>query len=199
MLGTTLWAYAEVHVWAQDAIDYLPNKPSYWIPGEGRWLHYWLFPLLKTIDGSIALFPNLLFVFLFAFIVARRYARDTAYALAFAALCTEASPWTHQLMWPSTTLPSTAMLMVAALTVRALPVGSFYVLFGSLFSGTLQHLYFVLPLLHLPLLAKTTLRENARTLAVRIVPAWVVGALTGYLVMLAVVYGYTQLTGGVIS
>ena len=150
------------------------HDPRSWITAEGRWLNYWLFPLLTRVDGSIALYLNLPCLFLFAYTAARRYIKDSAYALAFAGLCMEASPWVHHLTWPTTVLPA-SVLLAAALSVRALPIYVFYALFGSLFAGSLQHLYYLLPLLHLPLLDGTTFRSNFRTLAIRIVPAWIAG------------------------
>ena len=96
--------------------------------------------------------------------------------------------WIHQLAWPSITLPGTAMLAAAALSVRALPIYVFYALFGSLFGGSLQHLYYLLPLLHLPLLNGTTFVSNLRLLTTHIVPAWIVGGVIGHLVMLVIVY-----------
>lgn len=188
-MGATLWAYTWVHIWYFDAVDYINYpSPGRWIVYEGRWLNFLLFPLLKQIGGSIALYLNLLCLFLFAYTAARRYIEDSAYAIAFAALCLAASPWVHQLAWPSITLPGTAMLAAAALSVRALPIYIFYALFGSLFSGSLQHLYYLLPLLHLPLLKGITFISNFRMLTMHVVPAWIVGFLIGHLVMLVMVY-----------
>ena len=186
-----------VHIWYVDAVDYLNHRPFYWITHEGRWFSYLLFPLLKRLDGSITLYLNLLCLFAFAYTAARRYIGDSAYALAFASLCMVASPWVHQLTWPSTTLPATVMLVVAALSVRALPIYVFYALFGSLFVGSIQNLYYLLPLLHLPLLDGTTFVSNVRTLATRVVPSWIVGFLAGNCLMLAVVYCSTYLETGI--
>ena len=80
------------------------------------------------------------------------------------------------------------MLAAAALSVRALPIYVFYALFGSLFAGSLQHLYYLLPLLHLPLLKGITFISNFRMLTMHVVPAWIVGFLIGHLVMLIMVY-----------
>ena len=195
-LCATLQAYTWVHIWYKDAVDYINHDPRLWITAEGRWLNYWLFPLLARVDGSIALYLNLPCLFLFAYTAARRYIKDSAYALAFAGLCMEASPWVHHLTWPTTVLPASVLLAAAALSVRALPIYVFYALFGSLFAGSLQHLYYLLPLLHLPLLDGTTFRSNFRTLAIRIVPAWIAGGLAGSLLMLVMVYRYTFLETG---
>lgn len=193
ILLATLQEYAQVRIWFEDSYVYHEEAQSYDLTALGRWLNYLLFPVLKTLNGQAALFLNLSCLFAFAFIAARRYVGDSAYALAFAALCIQAPNLTHQLTWPLATLPATAILAVAAFTVRALPIYAFYALFGVLLVGTFQYFYYLLPLLHLPLLASSGLRAGFRSLTTRIVPAWVLGFLVGNLWMLAVVYAATLL------
>ena len=200
ILCTTLWAYAQVHIWYIDSVEYIQD-PKHWISTEGRWLNYLLFPVLKVLNGRIALFLDLFCLFLFAFIAARRYVGHGctggfAYPFAFAALCVEAPPLVHQLTWPLVILPAAALLSVAALVVRVLPLYAFYILFGTLLAGSIQHLYYLLPLLHLPLLNGSDPRTNIRVLTTRIVPAWAGGFVAGHLLLLAIVYGYTFLTTG---
>ena len=198
ILCPTLWAYAQIHIWYIDSVEYIQD-PKYWISTEGRWFNYLLFPVLKVLNGRIALFLNLFCLFLFAFIAARRYvdcSGGSAYSFAFAALCVEAPPLVHQLTWPFVMLPAAALLAMAALVVRALPIYVFYTLFGTLLAGSIQHLYFLLPLLHLPLLNGSDSRTNIRVLTTQIVPAWVGGFVAGYLLILAMLYGYTFLTTG---
>ena len=196
ILCMTLWAYTSVHIWYPDDTRYFAQPPTTWIVQEGRWLQYLLFPLFKQFEGRIALFSNLLFLLVFLFIAAQRYIVHSGYAFAFAALCISASPLAHQLMWPSTTLPSIALLGLAALVVRMLPVYIFYVVFGTLFIGCMSIFYYLLPLLHLSLLTKPTFLANLRTLTIRIAPAWMGGYVVGQLVMLTVVYAYTFIDTG---
>ena len=186
-LCATLRAYTWDHVLLLDG----DSRIFGWITREGRWLYYLLFPLLVRGDGSIVVYLNLLCFFLFAYTAAKRYIKDSAYAFAFAALSMEVSPLAHQLVWPYATLPAAVLLAAAALSVRSLPIYIFYALFGFLFSGTIQNLYFLLPLLHLPLLDGPTFLSNFRTLTKCVVPAWIMGFLVGQLAMLVVVYGYT--------
>ena len=127
-LGATLWGYTWVHIWYKDAVDYMIHRPYNWVAGEGRWINYLLFPILARVDGSLALYLNLPCLFLFAYIVSRRYIKDSAYSLAFAALCLQASPWVHHLTWPTTSLPASVMLAAAALSVRVFPIYAFYAL-----------------------------------------------------------------------
>ena len=199
VLCATLRAYTWDHALLLEDV----SRNRGWISAEGRWLYYLLFPLLIWGDGSfwgdgsIMVYLNLLCFFLFAYTVARRYIKDSAYAFAFAALCIEISPMAHQLIWPQATLPAAVLLVAAALSVQALPIYIFYGIFGFLFGGTIQNLYFLLPLLHLPLLDGPTFLSNFRTLTKRIVPAWIIGFLLGQLPILFAIYGYTFYKKGI--
>ena len=194
-LCVTLYFYGSVHVWYHDAATYLIH-PTHWIIAEGRWLNYILFPVLKELNGQLSLFLTLLLLFLFLFASALQYIKSVVYAFAFATLCIQAAPLVHQLVWPSSTLPSIVILAIAASTARMLPTYGFYVLFGALLVGSIQSFYYLLPLLHLPLLTGPTLLTNLRCLALRILLPWVVGFISGILLALIAVYVYTLLTTG---
>ena len=196
ILSATLLAFASIHIFYFDDISYSRQPAKDWIVEDGRWLAHFLFPLLKLVSGRIALFLNLLLLLLFLFLVARRYIGRSSYAFAFAALCISASPLSHQLLWPSMTLSAIVLLIVAASVVRMLPVYLFYVIFGLLFVGTVSNFYYLLPLVHLPLLAKSALLANFRTLTMQIVPAWICGFVVGQLVMIIAVYCYTFINTG---
>ena len=196
ILCATLLAFATVGVFYFDEINYIDLPPTKLIYKEGRWLVYILYHLLDLVGARIALFLSLLLLFLFLFLVARRYIGRSGYAFAFAALCLSASPLAQQLLWPSMTLLSIALLIVAVSVVRRVPVYIFYVIFGTLFAGSISNFYYLLPLAHLPLLTRSTLWDNFRILTMQIVPAWAGGFVVGQLVMVGVVYCYTTYTTG---
>ena len=106
-------------------------------------------------------------------------------------------PVTDQLaVWPVVSIPNTALLLAAALAVKRLPTWHFYAIFGVLFVGGISTYYFLLPLLHMSLLAHDSLRAGARSLVLRIFCPWIGGFLLGQLVMLAIVYFSTLLVLG---
>lgn len=202
----TLWGYTQPRVRAYDDIaglslwvDYTSSevaKGAFYLRAEGRWLHEVLLPLLEHINGTVAVFMNLVLLFLFVFIAAKRYTSDSWYSLAFAALCVQSLPVASQLDWPVLTLPSFLLLLTAAAIVRMLGVIPFYLIFGMLFSGGIFHLYFMLPLLHLPLLSQAGAMANFKTLLTRIVPPWAGGVLFGWGIVLAIVYLVTLIDSG---
>lgn len=193
MLCATLHAYSLVHVWAPDAAKYTFDRPPGWITHEGRWLNYFLYPLLKSLNAQYSLFLVIACLFVVLFIVAYRYRKNIAYAFAFSSLCIHALPLAHHLSWPSILLPAMVILLVATLAVDKLPIYAFYAIFGILSFGSIQFVYFLLPLLHLPRLTGRSFRVNFRILAYRILPAWAVGFLIGALATLVVVYVLTTI------
>ncbi len=206
ILLSTLWAYSQLYVWEMDAIPNLRTfaDPSTgkvstidtYLRAEGRWLHELLRPILGHVGGTVAVFVNLTLFFCFIFIAAKRYTSDVWHSFAFAALCVQSPPLAHHLLWPVITLPSFLFLFVAATTVRVLGTLPFYLIFGILFSGSFSHLYFMLPLLHLPLLSSTRATENFKTLSTRIAPPWISGFVLGWMVNMAIVYLWTLIDSG---
>ncbi len=207
ILCFTLWSYSQLGVWARDAIPHLrtwtgagPTGEIYtihiYLLAEGRWLHELLRPLLEHVDGTFAVFANLALFFFFVFVAAKRYASDVWYSFAFAALCVQSLPVAQQLAWPVVTLPSFFLLFAAAAVVSCTRVLPFYLIFGILFSGCIFHLYFMLPLLHLPLLSRSGYKANFKTLLTRIVPPWAGGAFLGWGVNMAIIYLFTLIDSG---
>ena len=207
-LSVSLWAYSQIQVWAHDdppnlavQLD-LPSSeaiaPSrkYYITKEGRWLNALLLPLLQHLSGKLAVYLDLAFLLGFLLICARRCGARPAYAFSFAVLGLQAMPVTDQLIWPVVALPTTALLLAAAFAVKRLPAWLFYAIFGVLLVGCISVYYFLLPLLHLSLLAHDSLRAGARALVLRVFCPWVGGFLLGQGVMLAIVYGFTLLVLG---
>ena len=208
-LGVSLWAYSQIQVWGHDdlpnfavMVDLPPGEAmaiatKYYIAREGRWLNALLSPLLQHLSGKLVVYLDLAFLLGFLLICARRCGARPAYAFSFAVLGLQAIPFTHQLgVWPVIVLPTAALLLTAAVAVERLPTWLFYAIFGVLLAGCMSTYYFLLPLLHLSLLAQDSLRAGARTLVLRVFCPWVGGFLLGQGVMLAIVYGSTLLVWG---
>ena len=214
VLGVLLRAYFQIQVWGHDdepnlavhfdwhPLDRPPRGPigpvTYdYITGAGRWLSALLFPLLQHLSGKLAVYLDIACLLGFLLICARRCGAQPAYAISFAVLGLLSMPVTDQLaVWPVFVLPSTALLLAAAVTVKRLPTWLFYAIFGVLFVGSVFTYYFLLPLLHLPLLAHDGLRAGARALVLRVFCPWIGGFLLGQGVMLAIVYLYTLIELG---
>ena len=206
--GGSLWAYSQTWVWAHDDApnvavlfdldrsEVIAFAARRYITSEGRWLIALLFPLLQHTSGKLAVYLYFAFLLGFLLICARRCGARPAYAFSFAVLGLQAMPVTDQLVWPVVSLPSTALLLAAAFAVMRLPTWHFYAIFGVLLVGSISTYYFLLPLLHLSLLAHDSLRAGARALVLRVFCPWVGGFLLGQMVMLAIVYFYTLLVLG---
>lgn len=207
--GGSLWAYSQIQVWGHDDMpnfavhfdldrsEVIAVAARIYIAEEGRWLNTLLFPLLQHLSGKLAVYLYLAFLLGFLLICARRCGARPVYAFSFAVLGLQAMPVTDQIaLWPVAALPSTALLLVAAFAVKRLPTWPFYAIFGVLLGGCISTHYFLLPLLHLSLLAHDSLRAGARALVLRVFCPWVGGFLLGQMVMLAIVYLYTLLVLG---
>ena len=206
-----LWAYSQIQVWAHDdapniAVLFDLDRSEViafaaygYITSEGRWLIALLFPLLQHLSGKLAVYLDLAFLLGFLLICARRCGARSAYAFSFAVLGLQAIPVTDQFaVWPVVSLPSMALLLAAAFAVKHLPTWLFYAIFGVLLVGCISTYYFLLPLLHLSLLAHDSLRAGApwHALMLRVLCPWMGGFLLGQMVMLAIVYLYTLLVLG---
>ena len=201
ILCVTLWGYTSLHIWYPDDATYLIHgtlltQPSQWITNEGRWLQYLSLPFIVWIGGRIALYLDLFLLFLFIFIVTWRYIANVVYAFAFAVLCLSTPALVYQMLTPSIIFASIAVLLIAALVARMLPIYIFYVVFGILLMGCTQNFYYLLPLVHLHLFTKQSLSDNLRILMIHIAPAWIGGYIVGCFVMLFVVYVYTFVNTG---
>ena len=209
VLGVSLWAYSQIQVWGHDdppnvavmldrsTSETIPIMRRSYITREGRWLNAMLFPLLQRLDGKLSVYLDIAFLLGFLLICARRCGARPAYAFSFAVLGFQAMPVTGQLgVWPVVTLPTAALLLAAAFAVKRLPTWLFYAIFGVLLVGCISTYYFLLPLLHLSLLAHDSLRAGARALVLRVFCPWVAGFLLGQGVTLAIVYGFSLLVTG---
>lgn len=193
----SLWqVYFEVEVWRHDAVyyynTYLPKLLS-----EGRWVNYYLFDYLKLLNPYLSASLHAIFLGSFLLIAAVKVCRSVSYAVMIALVCIASATTYIQLLWPVTTLPSFALLALAALVHTRLPAYLFYALFGILLFGSMSYLYFFLPLLFITDYLKPGISIGQRTKAfiLRLLIPWIAGYVAGYLAAIGMVYFETGQAG----
>ena len=196
LFGALLSEYAAIAFWQHDSIYYDPAAPEK-IKYEGRWLIPWIAPILANLDGSLVLIANVLMIFVFYYLVARRFNANARYAIIFAGLAAQFLPFAFQLMWPVNTAPSIILLLLAIMLVDRLNMLLFYCLFGILFFATGSYYYYLLPVLHLSMLYQSSDVLEVAWQTAKIIICWAFGFIVGYGVLLLVVYFYSYYADGV--
>ena len=189
---------SHIHIFRHDAVFYIDSYLDK-LKGEGRWINYLLFPVLKLIPGQAASLLDVLFFFVFCTISTYRWTGSLAYAFLLSLLFIQVPPLYGLILWPVTILPAFAILLLAAVVATRMPPVGFYLLFGMLFLGTMSNFYYLLPLLHLNLLNASSTGQNIRILFVKIIPAWALGFVVGYLIAVSMIYVFSGQIGMVIA
>lgn len=155
-----------------------PGQYSYKVGTEGRWLNWLCFPILALYSVHVAQLFNAICLYVFSFAVLRQFLgvyRSTVFALVpllFPAFCSLN-------YWPVTMVPSFLLIACAAVLHNKLREIYFFIIFGILINGGLNHFYFLLPLLFIR-------QDTAGCL--RIILFWVMGFAIGYAVSNCVTY-----------
>lgn len=173
----------ELSIWRHDAMYYYDSYLEKF-QGEGRWINYILFDTLRQIKPMPALFMQVFCLGFFVENAAFKLCRDRLYSLMVALLAVSAVPLYIQLLWPVTTIPAFFILAMAAVLSRKLPALVYFPLLGSLFFGTMGHLYFLLPLLYLHKFVDDGIAvgEKAVLFLRSIFFPWLMGYVFGFLV-----------------
>lgn len=175
--GFRVFGHDEIHYY-QDILVSLGE--------DGRWLNFLLDDFLKSIPlRTWALLLMVAFWALF-YRLTRSFGFDTAYAALVASTILLAYPFAEQILWPATAMPAVVILLIASLLVKrgvAYPV--IYMLTGVLIFGTLQTLYFLVPLFFWGqfLVSGTQAGERRWSLLFSHMCWWVAGSVAGVLVM----------------
>ena len=179
----------QIHIYRHDAAYYRTMEEYFDnLKTEGRWINYLLYPVYSAIPGKLATFLDLLFLFLFTLFVCDRWTKRFSYALLLSLLVIQVTPLIVQVMWPATILPAFIILFLAVLVSSYIPVYLFYSLFGILLFGSMSNLYYLLPLVHLSLLSSSSIKQNFRVLLFKLIPAWALGFVVGYIFLLLMTY-----------
>ena len=179
----------QIHIYRHDSLYYMAqNDYLEKISSEGRWLNYIFFPILKSIPGNIwSIFVLSSFSY-FTFISAYRWTQNVYYSGILALLFLQIPSFYDLIQWPAVVAPVFFILLLAIYLANRLPLFIFYILFSILFFATMSNYYYLLPLLHLSLLNNNDTKENIRILFFKIIPAWAIGFVFGYVVMQIIVY-----------
>ena len=185
--------YLDLEVWRHDSFEYTPDSRYYEgnLKETGRWIIYYLFDFAKWIPTHIAAIANLIFSFLFGYLVTKSLVRDKYLQVLFG-LSILLIPVLHaQNLWPNTTFLAFAFLPLCFYLSKKLHPILFFLVSGILFFGTISHFYFLMPLVYLGKL-KDTLSGNFKkdaffTLGNILIP-YAVCFILGYLVANLMVY-----------
>lgn len=175
-------SFFDIDIWRHDAAYYFEDYRNKLIQ-EGRWINYILFKLIKQIPAHLSIAICLSSFFNFCFWIARKAGHPKLYSLAFALLSIQIPLLYYQMLWPVTPLPAFIFLGISPFFTDKLKPFSFMMLFGILFCGSLNHFYFLMPLLYLSRIDKNNFIE--------IFLSWFAGFFVGYFLSNMVVFWAT--------
>lgn len=191
---TFLIELSQIQIYRHDSAYYLSLREyAYKLKSEGRWLNYLMFPITSRVPGTVAIAFDLLFLFLFFFVILKRWTGNTSYSLLLSLLLIQVTPLTEALGWPAVPMSICLVLFLAALLSPHINLYLFYIAFGVLLFSTSS--FYLLPLAHLHLFRDRELYANFKTLAIRIIPAWVLGFVIGFVFSLFMIYLLTDQVG----
>jgi hypothetical protein len=171
-------------VFGNDEVHYFASI-QFQLVEDGRWLNYLLFRILTSVPLPIW---SLLYLGLF-WLVSYRLARLATLDKPFGALVASAlvlsTPVLEMSLWPASFVPALLVTCVAlALHARGARYPVIYVVSGILYFGTIQTLYFALPLLFLPRFLDAGQSMRARNMLLfKHMLWWVAGSAAGVLCM----------------
>jgi|GEM_PF-3465278 len=180
---------AQIHIYRHDALYYVTqNAYMGKVVSEGRWLNYLLFPIVTVVPGFVWSLFGLASFCCFVFSAFYLWSRNAYYALVAALLFLQIPMLYALLLWPATTAPTMMVLLLAVLLVRYLNVYVYFALFGILFFGSFSNFYYLLPLLYLGYEYSKSGTVGTRFVFLRLLPAWSIGFVGGYLFADGIVY-----------
>ena len=173
-----------VPVFGHDEMHYYPYF-DFKLREDGRWLNYLLHDFLRSVPLPLwsVLFVSLSWLLFYR--IARIHAFEVAYAALVASTIVLTTPFLEISLWPGTVVPVLLLgLLATELRARGVSHRVVYMLSGLLMFGSMQTLYFVLPLLFLPQLfaSSTSAGERWKLLASHMC-WWVGGSIAGVLCM----------------
>lgn len=179
-------------VFGHDEVHYYKDF-SFKLKEDGRWLNYTLHHFLRGVPPGIWATLLLLSTWGLFFRWARSLTQDAAYSAVIASTLALAYPFVEQSLWPATTFPAIAVLLLLGwLAERGVSYVRIYLLGGVLLFGAMQSFYFLLPIFFLGAAAgrPMPLAQQLGFLGKHMV-AWVLGSVLGVLVMSVIIYLYT--------
>jgi len=171
-------------VYGHDETHYYPSF-YFKLVEDGRWLNYLLHDLLRSVPLPLWSIAYLALAWLLFYRLARSYTFDAAYAALVASTIVVAYPFLEISLWPATVVPALLLgLLAIELQARGVPYQVNYLVSGILIFGSMQTLYFVLPLLFLPQFLANSQPARARwQLLFSHMCWWVAGSVVGVLAL----------------
>jgi hypothetical protein len=184
LLLSAFSAVPDLLVFGHDEVHYYQDMSDR-LPQDGRWINLLLHDFLRSIPPATWACIFMATAWLLFYRIARSLAFDKAYAVLITSTLLLAYPFAEQVLWPATAMPALLIVLVASLAAeRGIPHPPIYLLSGMLIFGTLQTLYFLLPLLFLPQFLPTPGSTERRwILLFNHMCWWVAGSVAGVLLM----------------
>lgn len=184
LLLATYAVLADLVVWGHDEVHYYADF-GFKLVEDGRWINQLLHDVLRSQPpGTWALAWFVGWIVLF-----HRAARDLGLpdpeSLMFAGIVLLTFPFAEQVLWPATSFPAlAALLLLQVASRRGLPVPAICLLGGVAIFGSMQSFYFLLPLLFLDTLFDAGASKTQRWQRFLVAMAWwIAGAVAGVLSM----------------
>ncbi|MGO2419351.1 MAG: GtrA family protein [Vibrio casei] len=170
---------------AHDALPYMEGYSDKFV-SEGRWINFALFYTLRAIPSPIAVILCDAFIFYFGYRLALGVRKDTWFALCFGLLIVSVPYFTMLFKWPMTLIPGCLMLALFAYVKDKVNPYALLIVSGILLFATYPAFYFLMPLLFLLSLSRSSYFDIFKFLCV-----WALGYILGYIVANGLVYAYT--------
>lgn len=137
-------------VFGHDEMHYYPDF-YFKLLEDGRWLNYLLHDFLRSVPLPLWSVLYVALSWLLFHRIARLYAFDLAHAALVASTIVLMYPFVEIALWPGTVVPVLLLgLLALELQARGIRYQLIYLVSGILMFGSMQTLYFVLPLLFVP-------------------------------------------------
>ncbi|GAD87921.1 hypothetical protein VHA01S_002_00300 [Vibrio halioticoli NBRC 102217] len=172
---------------AHDALPYMDGYSEKFVT-EGRWINFALYGVLKELPAVVAASLANLFIFIFAYKVVMGVKKERWLAIAVALLIVNVPSFTMLLKWPMTLVPGCFMLALFACYKDKFNRQLLLVVAGIFLFATYPAFYFLMPLLFVAELGKSSYVDICKFLCF-----WIVGYVLGYAVANGLVYLYTSI------
>ena len=183
----------QIHIYRLDSIYYMSNAETYFtssIPTEGRWINYFFFNVIAYIPVAgtfLSIFVLISFGY-FIFTITYKWTENYYYALIVSLLFIQLPPFYDLITWPATATPVFLVLLLSIFLQKRINIFFYFILFGILFFGTMSNYYYLLPLLYLSYLKNYDWKKNLKFVSFKLLPAWAIGFVVGYIVTQLIVY-----------
>lgn len=176
LLTLPIYGHDEVHYY----VDF-----HFKLVEDGRWLNYLLHHFLRKVPLPIWSVLYLVLCWSFLYRLVRLLDFDMPFAALVASSMLLASPFWEISTWPASMVPGLLLSWLAlSMRARGMPYKVIYVVSGVLMFGTVQTLYFLLPLLFLREFLDTAEPVVARLqLLFQHMLWWVAGSVAGVIVV----------------